>query len=434
MRGTASSNSSASVGSPRADARASRAAPLLASATLVVFVVVLSLTNPYLIVDEGTYHFPAIKQFYDGDWSLPPGLPMLPTYHAAAAWVAELFVPRLYVLRGFSAAMGVAAVWLMVAIVRRLRCAHPDHAVLHFAWQPVMFPFWGLVYTEAASMLSLLAAVYWHLGRRYYVSAAALALACLVRQSNVVWVVFLALWMVRQDRSSGLSAARFTGAQARRLLGHGVILAAAVGALMSGTGRLTVAVVEANRPRFNPAQMYLFALFILALGAPVWMLHGRPALRAVLAFARAKRREAAMGLVASVPAVLLLIAGFDNPHPWNWDTNFLRNWPLVALGGLPVVRVCTAVLLVLWIPVPAQFWRRQPPGSLLPLTLIFSLLFLLPHPLAEPRYYIVPFFFLNLFASYTRQEARLLTAWYGVLSVAVAAYVCIAGRADGGIW
>lgn len=434
MHGTASLNSSASVGPPHRNVRGSAAAPLLASATLVVFVVVVSLVNPYPIADEDTYHFPAIKQFYDGNWSLPSSLPMLPTYHAAAAWVAKLFVPRLYVLRGFSAAMGIAAVWLMVGIARRLRCTHPDDAVLHFAWQPVMFPFWGLVYTEAASMLSLLAAVYWHLGRRYYLSAAALAVACLVRQSNVVWVVFLALWLVRQDGSSGVPTASFTWARARRLAGHLAILAVAAGGLIFGAGQLTVAAVEANRPRFNPAQLYLFALFVLGLGAPVWMLHGRPALRAVLAFARSKRRDAAMRLVAAVLAALLLIAGFENPHPWNWDISFLRNWPLVAMGRIPVVRVCTAVLLVLWIPVLAQFWRRHPPGSHLLLALVFSLLYILAHPLAEPRYYIVPFYFLNLFASYTRQEARLLTVWYGVLSAAVAAYVCIAGRADGGIW
>jgi hypothetical protein len=64
----------------------------------------------------------------------------------------------------------------------------------------------------------------------------------------------------------------------------------------------------------------------------------------------------------------------------------------------------------------------------------FSLAYVIPHSLVDPRYYIMPMVFLQFFSTFQRRQARQLTVWYAMLTAAVLAYVVQFGRRGGGIW
>lgn len=414
----------------------------LSIASVAALFVGLSLLNPEPIADEGGQHLHAIAQFYAGDWTLPDHLPMLPTYHALGAILWRASGPHLVVLRAFSAGMAILAILVFGAITAGRDGGLRGHAILHFCWLPILFPFLAMVYTEAMAMLGLVSAVYMHVRRRFLLSAAMLLFTCFVRQSNAIWVAFLALWAV----SNVCQRSTFPGARAsvsavgkrvrtalRAVCGHAVVLGLFVAFFVYNRGATAVA-VEANRPRVNVAQFYLFALFVVLLWLPVWLLRLRYDVRALLRWAVAHPALALAGFGLAVALVCTLANGFANPHPWNKNTEYIRNLPLIAMSESLRTRLAVGALIVVLAPVVIRFTVEQANRRLLGMLWAFSVVYLLPHSLAEPRYYIIPAFFINLLTRYTPAQARCLTVWYLVASTAIAAFVCLRGHAGGGIW
>lgn len=414
----------------------------LAIGSILLWFTVLSILNPAPIADEAGHHLHAVRQFYAGDWTWPERLPMLPTYHALAALACKVFGAKLLVLRGLSAVMAIGAIMLFHAAIRRRFTPLSGDTLLHFAWNPILFPFTVMVYTESASMLCLTAALCLHFGRRYRWSAVALLAACLIRQSNLVWVAMLAGWAVlpvgdttrpgRQPRAakSPLGTVR---ASVSRVWVHIILLAGGV-AFYVLYGGPALQTVEANRPRFNVAQLYLFAIFIIMLWAPIWTMRLGTDVRNFGRWAGANPLGASVAVLLAVAAVAGLSLGFRNPHPWNQNEEYFRNFPLIAMTNSRAARVFVACVIVCVGPILLRFVLAQPDRHLFGLVGLFSLLFLLPHSLAEPRYYVIPVVFLNLLTRYSAIEARCLTLWYALISIAIAAAVAIQGHPGGGVW
>ena len=402
----------------------------LAVGSVALLFVGLSLLNPRPIADEAGHHLHVIRQFYNGDWSWPDHLPMLPTYHVVATGVAKVCGANLFVLRAFSAMMAIFAIIIFRGVTRHRSFDEPDDALLHFAWHPILFPFTVLVYTDIAAMLCLVGAVYLQVRRQLLLSALLLLLACLARQSNVVWVVFMAVWAVVErfdDDRAGVKAVL------PRLGPHlALVVAAAVYFILMGGA--SPAPVEANRIRINVAQFYLFALFIVVLWAPIWLARLPDDWRA---FCRWGVGHPGAGVTATLVGwalVPVLAIGFGNPHPWNSNPDYLRNWPLMLLADSWAARIAAGILIIGLAPSVVRFTLAQPQRRLLGWTWLLSFLFLLPHSLAEPRYYIVPVFLLNLFTRYSASSARHLTLWYLFLSAGVGLVVCVVGHPGGGVW
>lgn len=248
---------------------------ILAISGVAVYFVAISIVNPVPIADEAGHHLQVIRQFHEGDWSWPGHLPMPPTYHVAAVAICKLFGAKLYVLRLFGAVMAVAGVLLYRDVARRCVREYSGDSLLHFAWLPILFPFSVLVYTDMASVLCVIAGTCLQLRRRWTWSATCLLVACAIRPSNVVWIGFLLAWEIdRQRRTDGDEGGGLHGAGSaigRTLLmcsGHAAVMVLGVVFLAVTLGSWGH-VVEANRPRFNIAQFYLFALFAILLWLPV---------------------------------------------------------------------------------------------------------------------------------------------------------------------
>ncbi|MBU0718366.1 MAG: Dol-P-Glc:Glc(2)Man(9)GlcNAc(2)-PP-Dol alpha-1,2-glucosyltransferase [Planctomycetes bacterium] len=397
---------------------------------VVVLYLALCILNPYPIADEQHHHLPAIRHFYEGQWFWPEDLPMIPTYHVVAAGVAKIFGDKLYVLRGFSAALAIAAVLAFRGITKHRALVQADDSLLHFAWQPILFPFLALVYTEAAAVLCLVGAVYFHVRRQWLLSALVLLLACLVRQSNVVWVALMATWAVVEQtegkRPTIMSALRSIWPHVL------IVLIAAMGLLVKNSPMLRG--VEANRPRFNVAQLYSFALFVIVLWLPIWAGRLHQDWRSLWHWATARSVRGLPAAILTALVIAILILCFRNPHPWNHIDRFIRNWPLILMSESLVARVVGACVITAVGLSIVRFTLEQPSRRTLALVWLFSLVFLVAHSLAEPRYYIVPMILINLLTQYTASQARHITLWYLAVSAAVGVTVCVGGGPDGGIW
>src|SRR5262249_22230998 len=146
------------------------------------------------LVDEWA-HYGQILAFVHGNYGSSEVLTMVPGYHLVVTGVARIaHDSSLGLARLVTMAFALLAIPAFVGIRRRVA---PDHdplaPTLAFAFFPIYFPFCFLVYTDVPSVCLVLWALERSLARRD-VTAGALGLASmLVRQTNVVWVAFLAM-------------------------------------------------------------------------------------------------------------------------------------------------------------------------------------------------------------------------------------------------
>ncbi len=412
--------------------RAGRVGLVLALASLLLWYGLVGLRRPTPLGDEH-YHYPAVLALARGDWEPVRALPMPPTYHLLAAGVVRLLGPHLAVVRGLSLVMGLAAVLLLWAAARRLCPRLAPWLPLLLAWNPLLLPYWALVYTDPVALVALLAALNLHLRHHRVGAGLALLAACAVRQTNVVWVAFFLAWEFFGDDPAGTAGGVIAAlcralapARLRRLWPY--FLAAAGGLVIwwrAPAGTTYVAVVTTG---YNPAQLVMLGLMAALLWAPCWctqLADWWP--RGLAQHLLRPTRLAALTAAAGV-----LMVTFRNPHPWNLDLSFLRNWPLYALTHSFACRAVVAPLIV--VSVLGLVWgaRRDTRCASLALLALFTLVFVLPHYLVDPRYYVFPFVLTDLLVTRGARQLRQQLAWYALLTIGVGLF--IVGRSGGGVW
>jgi len=423
------------IGASRAR-RSERLALGVAILGLVAWYVVLNISRPELVADE-VYHADVIRELAEGDWSATQALPMLPTFHLLASLPARVLGDSLWVLRGFNTALGIAGVLLLYAAGRAATGTSGPRQLLRFAWNPLLLPLWVLVYTDLAALVCVVAALNFHLRRRYPVAAIALVLACLIRQSSVVWVAMFAAWGVMElwpKHAGGADLLRGNAAAVlrRALAVYWPYLAAfVVGCgLLVLTGRLAGHVSIENRPRLNPAQYYMFALTAALLWAPAWLAHFASLWPRLFEPAFLRPWLCA----AAVAAVGVLELAFRNPHPWNVDLEYLRNWPLLAMMKYATARYLAAVCIVAFAATVVHMVWTSERRRTLGLIWVFTLLFLGGHYLVDPRYYVIPLVLLDFYTTFTPGRARGVTVWYLLITLALAGVMVIRPGGWSGVW
>lgn len=394
---------------------------LFACLTLLLWYVVLTIFLPTAIYDE-TFHFPVIERTAHGRWTLAPEVPMLPGYHFMAAALSCALGIHLSIARALSTVLAVLSAWLLLQAERRIRPDQAGRRMLLMVWLPVFFPVACMAYTESAALFFMVLALGLHLRRRWMWSGLALFLACLIRQPNIVWVVFFALGSLLDGHPAGHlpldPAPRGPARLISRVGVHAIVLAAAV-LFFVHRGEIGIGDHPNNVARLNIAQFFVYACFLLVMWAPIWGDRVGDDIRAFLSWAARNPRPAAACGVACVVAVWGLARLYGNPNSWNsrGELQFIRNWPLAAMDAYPPLRIIGATVVVSIAAMMVRFIATQPNRRMLTLAWIFGLAFLAPHFLVEPRYYIMPLFMLNFFAHFTPNQLRRLALWYGGLSL-----------------
>ncbi len=392
-------------------------------AMIVAFCAALCAARPRYVADEIS-HYPAIQAILRGDWAATRWLPMPPAYHAIAAGASYVVGQNLVALRWFNAALGIGCVLIMGLIARR---AHPGDAAVpaRAALNPLFISLCPLVYTDVLSLLCVLIAISAHERRGQWAAGIALVCAMLVRQSNVVWPLLFLILPAADALDAGqpgaLRAMLRSAWRASRVRDAApYIVALALGAAMVLVPNpLTSEMPEGNEPRFNVGLFYIWAITGAILWLPVWLagcVHS-PWL------ARTGARASLLAL--AVAAFFVLSASFDSPHGWNTDPTSLRNWPLLAMQRSKLLVLVTCLALVpMLIETLRRTWDSGRRHRLLAIWTT-SLLFLAPHSLVDPRYFLIPAVLLDLDAPLAKRESRDLAVWYGVLSLATIAMMLV---------
>lgn len=412
----------------RAGSLSLRAALLLALVTVAGWYAVVNGTLPHTLGDE-MYHVPAIRDFAR-EAPLGRALPMLPTYHRLLSWPARVAGGELWFLRLLEALIAAGMLVLAAVMVRWHAAGDGGERLLLLAWNPLVVPFYALVYTDLLSLALVLAGLLALLRRWGLVAAVALLAACLVRQTNVVWIVFLVVW--RLSAVAGEAPRAMLGALGRTIWREALwlpgLVAGGVAYLLLYTDVFDPAFFE-NQARFNVAQYHSFGLVLAVCWLPIWGGHLVRHWRDGFGPALARPWTCAL-LTAAVGFVTLV---FANDHPWNQELEFLHNWPLRLMEASVPVRILVSLLIVAFVAVQAHWTWRQPDRGVIALTWLFALLFLAPHYPVDYRYYIIPLVLLDWFTPYAPGELRRMAAWYLVLTIGVGAFVALRPGPYGGL-
>jgi hypothetical protein len=387
-------------------------------------------------VDEND-HLPVIQGLWHGNWDAAAGLPMPPGYHWIVARALFFTPPTLLLARIVTCLLAVFAIVLFRRAARLWRPDLEGNTLLHFVWQPLLFPLFALVYTETAMILFLVAAIYCQTLRRPTLAAALALASCLIRQTNAAWLPLFALWTIvdwrEETRDRWPRISEQLGSAARDLFRRVwlyLFACLAVPCVLLWRGSVLFGNSQDNSPGVNAAQFYVFGLFALGLWAPIWLERLPADLRSAVAYAARRPARAAMAFGLTAVVIALLALNFHNPHPWNLLRGFVRNWALLAMTKWTVARVvgiaCALGGAALVFRQVASLRRPLMPA----VAWMTSLVFLLPHSLVETRYYILPAVFVNWFTPFSERQARRLTVWYAILT----AVICAAVVAKGVIW
>lgn len=155
-------------------------------------------------VDERA-HWPAVQSFAHGLWRLDPAISTWPTANALIGWIlgalglADSLVAGRLIVVAF-------AILGAVAFLRLAEMFDADSAPLktaQFFLSPVVLPFAALVYTDVPALICLLWAALAAMRRQAWLMIGAGALACAMRQSNLVWFLALFALFLWRWRESG---------------------------------------------------------------------------------------------------------------------------------------------------------------------------------------------------------------------------------------
>ena len=381
---------------------------LVAAITLITFFLI----RPQPIYVDELVHHAVVKNFCDLNFALHPNLTNIPGYHILVSipcYLLKNFLPAntLAATRFFSLIISLIALPLFLAAGRKLKAKFAILKTLQLFLLPLAFPFFFLVYTDIPSLMLVLAAFYATHRKKYGLSGLLATFSIAVRQNNIVWLGFLAVYIFLVHFSAKLNFKNIL----RYLVSVWSFILGTLGfaAFVFLNGGITLGKAEdwahpSFRLYFSNVFFLLFLFFFIFF--PL-ILNSLPKLLRLL------RKKTSLLLVP-----ILLVVGaifwftFENSHPYNQHTFAIHNWILVyftadnakkALFFLPVA------FSLLYLAVTRLRTRHM--YLLYP----FTVLFLLPSWLIEPRYYIVPFAFFHLFRVSQGRKTEVALVWWSAL-------------------
>ncbi|KAJ2744597.1 glucosyltransferase [Coemansia sp. BCRC 34301] len=407
---------------------------------------------PYM--DE-VFHVPQAQRYCQGQFGVwdpklttPPGLyliSMVPAYllrmlspFDGSRWCSPEF------LRSTNWALSLLLFWTIYGLVRQLQpclsAVATAATTLSLSLFPVSFFLHHMYYTDTASLLLVLLSYLLSLSGRHVTAGIAGFFSLWLRQTNVVWIVFIgasaALRQIQsrahiaQPSDSLLRSAVQLCKWVARLDGN---VGSALLLLMpyAGVAVCFVAFVHVNQgivlgdksnhePVLHVPQIFYFCSYVIGLSAPTILPLASPLWFARQCVARPVRNTV-LGLSLGA-AMALCIHRYTIEHPfllsdnrhypfYIWKNIFRRHW-LARYAAIPLyVYAVTAINCCLSRDTLA-LWRLA--------LVLCTAVVLVPSPLLEFRYFTVPYFFIRLHVS-SRSATRMVlleALWFSAINAA----------------
>ncbi|KAJ2493615.1 glucosyltransferase [Coemansia sp. RSA 2050] len=401
--------------------------------------------SPYM--DE-VFHIPQAQHYCRGQFGVwdpklttPPGLYLISMVPASVLSMLGPNPCSPEFLRTTNWALSLLLFWTIHGLVRQLRPSQSTMAAattLSLSLLPVSFFLHHMYYTDTASLLFVLLSHSLSLSHRHLAAGIAGFVSLWLRQTNVIWIVFIgasaALREIQQRANivrptdSLLSsigqlckwAARMDRDVVRvaQLLSPYLLVAACFVAFVHVNKGIVLGDKSNHEPVLHIPQILYFCSYVVGVSAPT-----------VLPLASPKwlvRQLTVPKLVFSLVlgmAMAICIQRYTIEHPfllsdnrhypfYIWKNIFRRHWAF-RYAFIPLYIYAMAALNRSLCKDTTALWR-------LGLALCTAAV-LVPSPLLEFRYFTVPYFFVRLHISSSRSTTRavLLEAlWFSAINAA----------------
>jgi alpha-1,2-glucosyltransferase len=345
-------------------------------------------------------HLEESMNFFNGEFTLHPSLPQLPGYHILIAALARLLnfvaMPEIRFVTTLYSILSIVFFYLVADLLDEKSAGV---RTLQYAFFPIIFPFFSLIYTDVVSVLFVLIALYCALKNKPSLSGLFWIGSMCIRQNNVVWLpllFFIAMGKVsRVDCFAGWRwpGWQITCKQVYRLLLHswsfmlGSILF--VTFIICNKGIVLGDKVAHPFPSIHAGNIYFFLFIVLITLLPVH-LENLPKM-----FRFLRERKAIWISMAIACMYVVFLNTFENSHFYNQGNTWLLRHKLLIYFASDIqhktilfIFIALALLSLLVTRLKRNVFYLIYP--LIGVYLAFSWLI-------EQRYYMIPIVFLLLF-------------------------------------
>ncbi|NTW75828.1 MAG: hypothetical protein HGB34_02905 [Candidatus Moranbacteria bacterium] len=384
------------------------------------FLIALSIffVDPGARADEGA-HLRLIKMLHSDTHASLGNITNVPGFHHAVTVVTRSLEPvfhfgeypkrstiRIIVYILFGPAFIVSLFGLSRALYSSTSAAMSS---LTF---PVIFPFIYLVYTDIPALTFIIAAIWAHLLRRNHLAAGLIAVAFLMRQDAIIWIIPLfvlscesivrdANWR-KPDMEIFLRLLRVNATY--------IIVGILFVGFLVMNGGVAVGDKSAHPSSYlGLGNFYYFLMISTVLFAP--LLIGRVSHVCSLLYRRWR---------IIVPALFfgwfIFLSTFATNHPYNGDPRFLHNLPILFLrtgtGAFVFGYLLAAYAVLAFLTV--RFIRHR--------NLVFAgtaIVAMLPHWMLEPRYSMAAFLFVPILFRWPKRLLRAQFVYGSILTATI---------------
>ena len=384
---------------------------LLSLAFFLWFFILFTSNTHY--ADEGAHH-DQIRHFLNGHYDLLPFITNIPGYHVVIALLSKLIYfnidkPSLQEIRLISFMFSSVSIWVFYLISKKLSHRDPLIKTLQFVFLPVIFIYFPLLYTDIFSLLIVLLAFYFMLRRQPRLSALFALVSILIRQDDIMWVIFI--WLYGYVSIYGFSVS------IKMLLGYVrstyeyLFTFFAFAAFVFFNKGIAMGDKAAHEAGFYLGNVYFFLVLSGILFIPIFITSIRKLaiskIKSILIFGVVPGALIASSFIVFPPAI----------HPYNLNNlkvAFLRNIILRSAYHQYIWLYAVAIFVGYMTFFLMKFEKKNY------LIFPFSFLALVPSLLVEQRYAIIPFVFLLLLRKESDAKTeKMIVPYFFVISLAL---------------
>src|SRR3989338_173494 len=338
-----------------------------------------------IMIDEN-YHYRQIVRFLSGDFRPDPLLSMIPGYHAIlAAGARILHVSRFQDIRLIGFLINVLTIPIFYLTAREIDRQNALVKTLHYSFFPLIFPYFSLIYTDIFSLLFILLSLFTLYKKHYLASGIIASVSILARQNNIVWLIFLFLfiyikkfgWHISRTNLIIHLSRTYTFVLGPLLLCEFLILN---GAMTIGDRQLMYLNL------LNQSNIFIIIFLFPFLFLPLLLSYGHDMVKLLWKYR--------VYIILLVPVFFIYYKLFTNTHLYNQAPFFLHNALILYFTGDTLRKLIFFSVLVMAVLFLLVVKLKEKAGYLLyPITAIF----LIPIWFMEWRYYITSFVLFLLF-------------------------------------
>ncbi len=326
-------------------------------------------------IDE-RIHLAEIRHIIKPEGFYIHGPTMLPGYHYFMAFWGVLFgIDEVNGYRLINCVLSILLAYVFYALSKSYGRERPVIRALQLLLFPALFYLLPRVYTDVFSLLVLVLGFLCVQRERYFLAGVILCLSILVRQSNIVWLLFAAAmvawtWYQRPDKFSSLMMSLLP--YGLGCLGFGVFVIV--------NGGIAVGIASGDHQSGLFTTNVFICMFVGFLGFMPLLLLQIKRLFILLSSDAVFRVMLAMMLL-----VFLVTAQLS--HPFNFNMHFVWNQILHVLFMNVWTKLLVFIPISLMLVTYYDMYREDVKGKL---CVLFTVVSLLPIQFVEPRYYYAP--------------------------------------------